>query len=130
MSASNEIYCDTCYIRCPLSKKDLEILEELRDLEVPEFMDKNYCSTCALSVCWNEMNKLSEEKNYDGWRGWNAGLDMILDKIRCKERCVKRGMMGRSWWKDLGYNWKCSCAFEDLREKEFKTEMEHLRNDK
>tara|TARA_R110001632_G_scaffold134513_1_gene250112 strand:- start:208 stop:642 length:435 start_codon:yes stop_codon:yes gene_type:complete len=29
----------------------------------------------------------------------------------CESQCEKRGMIGRSWWKRLGYNSPCSCAY-------------------
>jgi len=31
----------------------------------------------------------------------------------CESQCERRGMIGRSWWKRLGYNSACSCAFND-----------------
>ena len=36
----------------------------------------------------------------------------------CEPPCVPRGMMGRSWWKNLGYASACGCAYEaDKKEK-------------
>jgi hypothetical protein len=39
-----------------------------------------------------------------------TSMNEIITK--CKTPCEKRPMMGRSWWKQFGYNSPCSCAHE------------------
>jgi hypothetical protein len=34
--------------------------------------------------------------------------------VACAKPCEKRCMMGRSWWKLLGYNFSCGCAWDAL----------------
>ena len=41
--------------------------------------------------------------------GWSV---MKAQKTPCNPPCTPREMIGRSWWKNLGYNSPCGCAHE------------------
>jgi hypothetical protein len=43
-------------------------------------------------------------------------------KMPCNPPCEKKMMIGRSWWKQMGYNSPCQCCFADLKMKEEKKE--------
>ena len=47
---------------------------------------------------------------------------LILKKERCSTKpcykpCIKRGMIGRSWYKQHGYNQPCNCLYVELVKK-------------
>lgn len=42
------------------------------------------------------------------------------NRIICETPCKRRPMIGRSWWKLLGYNSPCSCAEKAYEEYEAK----------
>jgi len=42
--------------------------------------------------------------------------EIKMQREECKPPCVPRPMIGRSWWKCLGYNTPCSCAYKKKQE--------------
>jgi hypothetical protein len=38
--------------------------------------------------------------------------ETIEMNIPCEPPCEKRPMIGRSWWKQFGYNTACGCAYK------------------
>ena len=43
----------------------------------------------------------------------------------CEPPCEPRSMLGRSWWKNLGYNTPCKCA-DTLYEKGYRYMSDHV----
>lgn len=118
-----EIHCVTCF-KYPLSEEDVEILEEMRGFGVDEFTNANYCWECALKIFWEQMERL---RGKNEWREYDAGFDTILNMVSCD--CVKKEIVGRNWWENLGYENRCSCAWRDLRNIKFCREIEQIKNE-
>jgi hypothetical protein len=59
-------------------------------------------------------------------------LTFIINNIKpCATPCVKRPMMGRSWYKCLGYHSSCLCAYQAKLDADYKDfEYESERNER
>lgn len=64
----------------------------------------------------NAMN--TEETAINSFASLYIAFNSAPPTAPCEPPCVPRGMMGRSWWKNLGYASACGCAYEaDKKEK-------------
>ncbi len=80
-----------------ITKKDLDYIERMENVGLADCRSCDCCEKCFISMA---SNQLAEGGDND----WNLAFEV------CNPPCVKRSMIGRSWWKCYGFNSPCGCA--------------------
>ena len=93
-------------------EQEVEELEQASVEESAAWSEMLIQERRGVNECVNNMRRENTELmgRVDAFRNAYSGLS------RCSPPCEKRQMLGSSWWKSLGYNNPCGCAFKDAGE--------------